>query len=150
MSKTSTAQSLPDPSDIDLARASAGALGQLLANNPNTPRAHVHLDGEDLILPREALMLLREILTQMAKGTGVAVIPKHVELTTQEAANFLNVSRPYLVKLLDKGEIPCKKVGSHRRVSFDDVMQYKAKQDEQSQDALDALAAQAQDQDMGY
>lgn len=150
MNKTNVAQSLADPTPMDLARTSASALGQLLANNPDIERAQVKLDGEDLILPRQALVLLREILTQMAKGEGVAVIPKQAELTTQEAANFLNVSRPYLVKLLKEGEIPFKKVGSHRRVSFDDVKQYKIKQDEQSKQALDALAAQAQEQGMGY
>lgn len=66
---------------------------------PKAERAHVRLDGHELILPRQALALVRDLLAEMAQGNAVTIVPTHAELTTQEAANILNVSRPYLVKL---------------------------------------------------
>lgn len=86
----------------------------------------------------------------MAAGNGVSVIPQHAELTTQEEANMLNVSRPYLVKLLESGEIPFSKAGTHRRILLSDLMDYQKKTKQQTKESLDALAASAQELDMGY
>lgn len=141
---------LPDRQDADLARDSAAALSRLLRERPEEDRAHVRMDGADLVLPRHALELLRNILTEMAQGNSVTVMPVHAELTTQEAANILNVSRPHLVKLLEEGEIPFYKVKTHRRIRFQDLIEYKRKRDEESQAAMQALADQAQENDMGY
>lgn len=81
-------------------------------------------DEEALILPREAVNLLACVLTQVAEGRGVSVVPSYTELTTQQAADMLNVSRPYLIGLLESGTIPYRLVGRHRRVAVEDLMEY--------------------------
>jgi excisionase family DNA binding protein len=136
--------SLPNTEDAGLARLSAQELSALLARMPRAERARVKLDGHDLILPRQALALLRDILSEMAQGNAVTIVPTHAELTTQEAANILNVSRPYLVKLLETGEIAHHKINKHRRIRFEDLMAYKQEQAKKSSKALDDLAKQAQ------
>lgn len=101
-------------------------------------------------VPVKAIRLLVEILDAMARGDAVSLIPIHRELTTQEAANILNVSRPYLVKLIESGEIPFHKNGVRRKVLFKDLMEYKQKRDRESMVLLDELTAEAQELDMGY
>ena len=141
---------LPDPVASDLARASSAALARLLREHPEQDRAHVRMDGVDLVLPRKAVELLRNILTEMAQGHAVTILPVHAELTTQEAANILNVSRPHLVKLLEDGDIPFFKVGSHRRIRLLELMAYSSRCAEESEAALQELVDQAQELDMGY
>jgi len=141
---------LPSAETADLARESASALSRLLREHPEGDRAEIRLDGENLILPRAALDLLRKLLAEMARGNAVTIVPVHAELTTQEAADMLNVSRPYLVKLLQEDRIPYTMVGSHRRIRLQDLLQYKDKTNERSREALDKLAEQAQELKMGY
>ena len=86
----------------------------------------------------------------MAAGQGVTIIPENAELTTVQAAGVLNVSRPFLIKLLEDNAIPHRKVGKHRRVKMEDVMAYKARVDKDRETVLDALVADAQEQGMGY
>jgi excisionase family DNA binding protein len=105
---------------------------------------------EPIELPAGAVALLMEILEAMAAGRGVTIIPENAELSTVQAAEVLNVSRPFLIKLLEDGSIPHRKVGKHRRVRMEDVMSYKAAIDNEREAVLDQLAADAQDQDMGY
>lgn len=150
MKSAKTLNDLPSAETADLARESATALSRMLREHPAIDRAQVRLGQEDLILPRAALDLLRKLLAEMAQGNAVTIVPIHAELTTQEAADMLNVSRPYLVKLLTEEQIPHTMVGSHRRVRLRDLLEFKQRQDERSRDALDELAEQAQELDMGY
>jgi len=107
-------------------------------------------DGSVLRLPKAAADLLHHILKEMASGNAVTIIPIHAELTTQEAADLLNVSRPYLVRLLEEGRIKYHKVGSHRRIKFADLEDYRVTAEAERQKAMEELAAEAQDLGFGY
>lgn len=104
----------------------------------------------EIELPPQAVEALTEILEQLAAGKEVTVAAKSVEMTTQQAAEFLRVSRPFLINLLEKGEIPFRKVGAHRRVLYADLEAYKNAIDARRLKVLGELAAQAQELDMGY
>lgn len=100
---------------------------------------------EPVVLPAAAVRLLGALLTELAKGNAVTLMPHHAELTTQEAADLLNVSRPFLVGILESGQLPHHKVGTHRRVRFADLMIYKRRRDAESEAALHELSALSQD-----
>ena len=103
-----------------------------------------------LVLPRPAVRLLVDGLTHIAKGDAVAVLPVNAELTTQQAAELLNVSRPFVIKLLDTGKIRFRKVGTHRRVRFRDVLAFQRRSQSRQRAALKSLVAEGQELDLGY
>lgn len=136
------------PTEDDAVQAAAAS--RMLAGHPKEP-LRVHLSGGDEVtLPKAAYRFLLHLLTEMGKGNAVTLIPIHAELTTQAAADFLNVSRPHLVRLLEEKKIPFHKVGTHRRVKFTDLEAFKRRFEEERKNALDELAAQAQQLEMGY
>lgn len=96
---------------------------------------------EELLLPRAAVELLIGVLTHMAAGRGVSIVPDHAELTTQQAADMLNVSRPHLVGLLQAEEIDYRKVGTHRRVRAASLLEYMRRDDQRRREAADELSA---------
>lgn len=141
------------PADEHEAQEAATVSRQIAAILGSGDRAElvVHNGDEKIQVPVNALRMLREILDVIAKGDSISILPIHAELTTQQAADFLNVSRPYFVKLLEKNEGPeYHRVGRHRRVYFKDLRAYRDELEKQKNEALDALVAQAQELDMGY
>lgn len=101
--------------------------------------------GEEIELPESLFRVLRQIVYYLAHGRAVSVVPLNKELTTQEAADILNVSRPFLVKLLEQGDIPFVKTGAHRRIRFSDLMAYKQRRDAERQRALARLTEMSQE-----
>lgn len=139
--------SLPNPKEVELAELIDKELSSLIEMEDGQEIKLVFRKGDrdvELPFPISALNLLMRILEQMALGNCVTLRPIHAELTTQEAADILNVSRPYLVKLLEKGEIHFHKVGSHRRIMLEHLMDYKKKMLSESQKAREELAKLSQ------
>jgi excisionase family DNA binding protein len=94
--------------------------------------------------------LLVRLLSEMASGNAVTLIPVHAELTTQQAADLLGVSRPFVIKQIEEGKLPHRRIGTHRRVMFKDLMDFKRSLDVDRSKALDQLAAEAQKLRLGY
>ena len=144
---------LPVEREVAVAVESQRALAAYLSTQFETQRIQIFDEknqAHQVELPTSALRLLVDILSELADGNAVKVVPIHAELTTQEAADMLNVSRPHLVKLLENGALPFHKAGKHRRIRFADLMAFKGKRDRASAEAMDALANQAQELRLGY
>lgn len=153
MTVLSPAYPLPTVEEIAIARESGRALSAFLQTRAETQQIDIVDDkgaSHPVSIPVSALRLLVDVLTEIGEGNAVSIIPIHAELTTQNAADVLNVSRPYLVQLLERGDIPFHKIGRHRRVRYQDVISYKERIDAERSKALDALAEQAQMLQMGY
>ncbi len=144
---------LPDEQEVRVAAESYRELAAYLATHPDSQRIQI-LDEKDhahvVAVPTSALKLLVDALGELASGNAVKVMPVHAELTTQAAADLLNVSRPYLVKLLEEGAIPFHRTGSHRKVKFGDLMRFKDAREQASEKAMAELARLSQDLGMGY
>jgi excisionase family DNA binding protein len=144
--------STPSEAEKALAKESSRQLAPLIQTELPSTSISVLEDelGQKIVVPNVAINLLLEILTQMAQGNAVTLMPYHAELTTQQSADLLNVSRPFLVKLLESGELAHRMVGKHRRVLLQDVMKYKENINRARNENLNELVAQAQELNMGY
>jgi len=141
--------SLPTDAEANLARESSRLLAACIGKGP-TAKLKV-IDGDDeIVVPVRAMRLLVDILAQMGEGRAVTVMPIKAELTTQQAAGILNVSRPYLVSLLEKGDLPFRKVGKHRRIYFEDVLKFQSASRKKQEAAMDELVKQGQELNLGY
>ena len=139
---TVTAIEIPTALVVQQARDALRPLAELVhAKRFDDVRLRAECDGDtvDVTVPRAAYQLLLEGLAQLSNGNAVTVVPVHAELTTQQAAALLNVSRPHLVHLLEDGALPFRKVGTHRRVLAEDVIAYRLRGDEQRRQAADGL-----------
>jgi excisionase family DNA binding protein len=133
-------------SSVDKLRKASEKLGQ----RGNSIEITLQHNQQSLRLPRKAISLLSTIISNMAAGKSMAIILSDTAVGTQEAADYLEVSRPYVVRLLEKGEIPFSKVGSHRRIKVSDLVTYQKKMKTIRRKQLNFLARQAQDLHLGY
>ncbi|MDR1512067.1 MAG: helix-turn-helix domain-containing protein [Propionibacteriaceae bacterium] len=134
----------PGPADAELA---ASALRGLDAELDADGSARLRLEGQtgEVELPRSALAALAQVLASFARGEAVTVVPAQAELTTQQAADALRVSRPFLIGLLDAGQIEYRLVGTHRRVQAASLIRYLRADDARRQATADALAAETRE-----
>jgi len=118
----------------------------------STPGVNIKIQetGDFITIPKNALFLLISILSNMSEGKSISIIPTDSEVSTQQAADILNVSRPHLVKLLENNTIPYKKVGSHRRILLRDLVIYEKGLQQIREEKLKFLSEQAQDLNLGY
>jgi excisionase family DNA binding protein len=148
MAQTTLTPTLPSEEDTLLAKETSRVLASRMpVDDPLQMRVLGTVSEETVRVPASAVRLLIRILEEMAKGNAVTLIPVHAELTTQEAADMLNISRPSLIQLLEEGRIDFRKVGTHRRVRFEALMAYKRKADADRRAVLAELAAY--DQELG-
>jgi hypothetical protein len=108
-------------------------------------KVKIELEGKEsssptLLLPPRALMFFADVLWQMAKREPMVLMPQKTELTTQEAAAFLNVSRPFVIKEIQAQRIACRMVNRHRRIEFEELMRYQREQKQTTSRALQRLS----------
>ncbi|MER2493255.1 helix-turn-helix domain-containing protein [Catenovulum sediminis] len=142
---------LPTSDEIDVAKRSS----RTLAKYASVDRVQMSIRGsngesEQFVLPGHVMQILLDVLSEISNGNAISLIPHNQEVSTQEAANILNVSRPFLIKLLEGGNIPFHKIGTHRRVKLQDILTYKQQIDEKRNQALDELSELSQSEGMGY
>ncbi len=118
---------------------------QVFAGPVAQPARLVGPGGEEVVLPPSLFRALQAAVDALSRGEAVTIAPIHKELTTHEAADLLNVSRQYLVRLLDEAQIPYAKTGTHRRIRFGDLMAYKEQRDAKRRRGLDELTQLSQD-----
>jgi excisionase family DNA binding protein len=149
MSRVAVDATTPGEGDAAIARDALVRVKDYLKHHPGRPDEPVLLtvqeDAERLALPRSAVELMARILAHMAAGQGVSVVPLDAELTTQQAADMLNVSRPFLVGLLDAGEIEYRRVGTHRRIKASSLIDYQRRDDARRRGAADELTSLSQE-----
>jgi len=137
------------PERAEEANEALGRVRGYLFEHRDLAHIRVTVEGGDnrepLTLPREAVELLATLLAHLGAGRGVSVVPQNAELTTQQAADLLNVSRPFLIGLLQAGEIEYRTVGTHRRILASSLIDYKREDDSRRRAAADELSQLNQD-----
>lgn len=148
MTVPATAQPFTDQLPTELERAVADhlrtAIAQSMTRNDGPPVVHIHQPNEEpepITLTPLISGVMLELLRHLAKGEAVTLVPMGEMLTTQQAADILNVSRPHLIKLLEQGDIPHTMTGRHRRIQADELFNYKRARNERRSKALDELAS---------
>jgi excisionase family DNA binding protein len=145
---------VPSASAAAQARTAARALAPLLKGRPRPETVTIRPENgtpkQSVTVPREAFELFLRVLEQMAAGNAVTIFPYHPELTTQQAAELLNVSRPFLIKLLEEGKIEFRKVGTHRRIKMEALLKYRQEESQRRKELIDAHTAEAQNLDQEY
>jgi excisionase family DNA binding protein len=142
---------IPTEADIKISTQSSRVLASLTNSHSQTQKITVESENgkeESLLIPSVAYELLIDILSQISQGNAVTLVPVQAELSTQQAVNLLNVSRPYLIKLLESKKIPYRKIGKHRRILAKDLYQYKADIDAKRSQSLDQLTALTEELDL--
>jgi excisionase family DNA binding protein len=147
-----TALQKPTKKDRDIAKAYAKEFEKVLDSEPANNAVEIKFKRSSITVkvPKKAMEVFSAVLQQMAEGNSVTLVSGEDHLSTQEAADLLHVSRPHLIKLLEKGEMPYTLVGTHRRVHAKDIQLYKQKLEKIQQRQLAFLAKQAQELNLGY
>jgi excisionase family DNA binding protein len=139
-----------DPGDVDaeIAGRTARRIRDYLASRPDEDPLEILVEGDDaevLVVPRAGALLLAQVMATLATGQGVALVPSDAQLTTQQAADMINVSRPYLIGLLESGKIDYTKVGKHRRIAFAALREYQRRAGQRARAAADEMADLSQE-----
>lgn len=147
MQPNQTSPILPNSHEIEMARQAERELSPIVADNKDVVLRvdSPETDSIEIPLSNTAAAYLLKVLSNMSRGNAVTIYPLEAELTTMEAADFLNVSRPYLVGLLEKGKLDYHKVGTHRRIKLVDLAEYKRKRDSGREATLSQLAKESQE-----
>ncbi len=148
----SLSERLPTPDEVAKAQQASSAVARLLAKKDGALSLHLGRNGKGeaaVDLPPAVGRMVLDLLLMIAKGEAVTLVPFGAELTTQQAADLLNVSRPFLVKLIEQGQLPCHMVGTHRRIRAEDLFAYKHRRDAHRRETLRELARLGQEIDAG-
>jgi excisionase family DNA binding protein len=149
MSPTTLDPTSLEDEQTDVAADAARTLISLLRDS--APQVELRTaQGESISVPAPAFRLFVDLLTHLANGEGVVLIPEHAELSTQQAADLLNVSRPYVVQLIEEHKLPARKVGTHRRVLLRDLIEYRRRDEAEREVVMQELADEAQELGLGY
>jgi excisionase family DNA binding protein len=138
----------PETIDPVLVERASRRIREFLAHHPGDGPIDVLAeigDDEALVVPRQIAVMLAQVLGMLEQGTGVQIMPLNAMLTTQQAADMLNVSRPYLIGLLEAGRIPFAKVGTHRRIAFGDLIAYQREDYQAKRAVVDEITRMAGD-----
>lgn len=138
----------PTPSESDALKELDCALESTLQaqqSGNTSPPALIGPDGAQVPIPLSAYRALHEIVHHMAQGNSITLVPRPTELTTQQAAEILNISRPFLIRLLDGEEIPYRMAGTHRRIKLEDVLEYRERRSGKRRSAIERLAEKSQE-----
>ena len=140
----------PDEDHLQEAAAAFARRLRLLPGTVGSPAQLVAPDRETIDIPPALFELLAAVAEELGQGHGVSVLPLHRQLTTTEAAQLLSASRPHVILLLERGDLPFEKVGTHRRVRLADVLAYRQVQDQRRQEALANIVRQGEDLNLAY